>query len=182
MIESVIRQDYFEWLVNIVGDDECLDDNSYRKLLTYLHKVEFKYRIRKDMSRAKDGIDLRHRFAQEYQRAGIEDIESYLTGPCSVLEMMIALSFRCEEIMNDPVLGDRTSQWFWKMIINLGLGPMTDGMFDIDIVKDIVDIFLTRKYEPDGRGGLFTVRKAPRDLRRVEIWTIMMWYLDSITW
>lgn len=180
MIENVIKQDYFEWLVNIVGDDECLDDNSYRKLLTYLYETEFRYRIRKDVNRAKDGIDLRHRFAQEYRQAGIDDIESYITGPCNILEMMIALSFRCEEIMNDPALGDRTSQWFWKMIINLGLGPMTDGMFDEDIVKDVVEIFLNRKYDPDGRGGLFTVRKAPRDLRRVEIWTIMMWYLDSI--
>lgn len=180
MTESVIEREYFEWMLNIVGEDDYLDDNSYRKLLTYLHGVEFKYRIRRDMGRAKDGIDLRRRFARDYERVGIEEIETYLSGPCSVLEMMIALAFRCEEIMDNPVLGDRTRQWFWKMIINLGLGPMTDGNFDIDVVKDTVDVFLRRNYEPDGRGGLFTVRRTTRDLRRVEIWTQMMWYLDTI--
>lgn len=180
MNKDVIEKEYFEWMLGIIGDDDCLEDNSYRKLLTYLHQTPFKYRIRKDISRAKDGIDLRRRFAHDYENVGISEVETYLNGPCTILEMMIALSFKCEDIMNDPALGDRTSQWFWKMIINLGLGPMTDGMFDFDVVEDIIDIFIRRKYEPDGRGGLFTVRRAPRDLRDVEIWTQMLWFLDSI--
>jgi hypothetical protein len=105
-----------------------------------------------------------------------------LDGPCSVLEMMIALAIRCEEtIMDDPDIGDRTRQWFWGMIINLGLGGMTDANFDPDFVDDSVLRFLNRDYEPDGRGGLFTIRNCHRDLRDVEIWYQLCWYLDSIT-
>lgn len=51
-------------------------------------------------------------------------IASYLDNrPCSVLEMIIALAIRLEEhIMDDPDIGNRTGQWFWDMIVSLGLG------------------------------------------------------------
>ena len=101
--------------------------------------------------------------------------------PCSVLEMMVALAIRCEEsIMDNPVYGDRTGQWFWNMIVSLGLGSMTDEMYDRDYVDNIVDRFLDRDYSPDGRGGLFTIRNCEYDLRDVEITHQLYWYLDTI--
>ena len=55
----------------------------------------------------------------------------WMIRPCSVLEMMIALSMRCEEqIMDDPDIGNRTGQWFWDMIDNLGLGEHERLKFD----------------------------------------------------
>ena len=96
--------------------------------------------------------------------------------------MMVALAIRCEEtIMDDPQVGSRTGQWFWGMINNLGLGAMIDEKFDKNYVKEIVDRFLNRDYEPDGRGGLFTIRHCEDDLRNVEIWNQLCWYLDSIS-
>lgn len=63
----------------------------------------------------------------------------------SVLEMLIALSIRLEEhIMDDPEIGDRTGQWFWNMITNLGLGSMDDRKFNENRVEDIVTRFLER--------------------------------------
>jgi hypothetical protein len=132
-----------------------------------------------DENRAKDGIDLRWRFVNDRD---LIDVPACLDGPCSVLEMMIALVIRCEEtIMDDPELGDRTSQWFWNMIVNLGLGSMTDDRYDSMAVRRNVDRFLYRRYSPDGRGGLFFIRDCEQDLRGVEIWRQMCWYLDSIT-
>ena len=109
-------------------------------------------------------------------------IASYLDDrPCSVLEMLIALAMRCEEhIMDDPDIGNRTGQWFWSMITNLGLGSMTDAKFDRVKINHVILIFLDRKYKPNGEGGLFTVRNCPRDLRTIEIWYQMCWYLDDI--
>jgi hypothetical protein len=148
--------------------------------MLYLHDVEFTYSIPKDANRAEDGIDLRYRFTYDY--AGVEDAECYIFGPCSVLEMMVALAVRCEEtIMDDPGYGDRTSQWFWRMINNLGLGSMTDRRFDKYYVEDVVSDFLNRRYSPDGRGGLFTIRGCDSDLRRVELWIQLLWYLNTIT-
>jgi hypothetical protein len=96
--------------------------------------------------------------------------------------MMIGLVLRCEEtIMVDPSVGDRTSQWFWGMVRSLGLASMTDSRFDRRYVEDTIQKFLDRDYEPDGRGGLFTIRDCDQDLRNVEIWIQLLWYLDSIT-
>ena len=104
-----------------------------------------------------------------------------LDKPCSVLEMILALAYRCEEIMDDANVGNRTGQWFWKMITNLGLGAMTDQLYDPEYVEKTVRNFLNRKYEPDGHGGLFVIRNCEYDLRKEEIWTQMTWFLDSIT-
>jgi hypothetical protein len=96
--------------------------------------------------------------------------------------MMVFLAIRCEEtIMDDPGIGDRTRQWFWNMVINLGLGSMTDDNYDKQLVTNVLERFLNREYEPDGTGGLFVVSDRDCDLRDVEIWHQLCWYLDSIT-
>lgn len=177
MIQDDVVNEYFEWLVNIA----CADNKvvSYRKLLTYLHCVEFVFSEPMDGNRAEDGIELRYRFAHCY--LGDDEAEYLLNGPCSVLEMMLALSIRCEEtIMDDPTMGDRTSQWFWGMIASLGLGGMYDKNFDIYRVEDVIERFLNRDYEPDGTGGLFTVRDYDYDMRNIEIWHQLCEYLNSI--
>ena len=179
MLENELRKEYFEWLYYLVCDKRFSEQNSYRKLFEHLHNTEFVYFISMDDNRAKGGIDLRYRFGCSI---GYKDISEYLDGPCSVLEMMIALAIRCEEtIMDDENFGDRTDQWFWDMMKNLGLGHMNDDEFDEEYVSDVITRFLNRDYEPDGRGGLFFVRNCDIDLRDVEIWIQMLWYLDNIT-
>ena len=174
-----IEREYFEWLYDLVCKNRHSSGYSYRDLLSYLHDVEFTYTIPKDSNRAEDGIDLRYRFAYD---TGYVCADGYLDEPCSVLEMLIALAIRCEEcIMDDPKYGNRTAQWFWQMITSLGLGGMFDDRFDEDYVKNVITTFLNREYKPDGRGGLFTIRNCDYDLRDVEIWVIMLWYLDTIS-
>ena len=108
-------------------------------------------------------------------------ITEYLDGPCSVFEMMVALAQRCEAVMDDPKIGDRTGQWFWGMIASLGLNGMSDNHYDEKYVKDVINRFLDREYEPNGKGGLFTIRNCEHDLRDVEIWYQLCWYLDTIS-
>ena len=175
-----ISDEYFEWLYNSVCEGIYSDEISYQKLLMYLHNTEFTFIMQRDENRAEDGIDLRYRFSLEHDYED-RDITRYLDGPCSVLEMMIALATRCEEtIMDDTRYGKRTTQWFWGMINNLGLGGMTDDRFDKSYVDVVIDRFLNRDYEPNGKGGLFTIRNCDDDLRHVEIWIQLLWYLDSI--
>lgn len=178
MTREEIINEYFEFMVGIVCRNRFPEHISYRKLLTHLHKTRFRYSIIQDKNRAEEGIDLRWRFALAQ---GYEDIyEDALTGPCSVLEMMVALALRCEEnFMDDPRYGDRTAQWFWEMVVNLGLGPMRDDNFDRLYVIDTLERFLDRDYEPDGRGGLFTIRNCDRDVRTMEIWHQLCYYLDN---
>lgn len=179
MIQDRVNNDYFEWLFDMMCEDRYSEKISYRKLLMFLHNKKFRYSISRDENRAEDGMSLRIRFDRSYDT--IENAECYIEGPCSVLEMIVALAIRCEEdIMDDPSVGDRTRQWFWGMIVNLGLGSMSDDNFDKRRVDDVVECFLNREYEPDGKGGLFTIRDCDCDLRDVEIWYQMCWYINSI--
>ena len=182
-MDDEIRNEYFEWLYNSVCDKVFSKNNSFRKLLMRLHSIEFTFIIQRDANRADDGINMRRRFAINNGYEHIYDeIMEILDEPCSILEMMIALAIRCEEtIMDDPIIGDRTKQWFWGMITNLGLGSMTDDQFDKNYVDSVIQTFLNREYESDGRGGLFTINNCNIDLRDVEIWYQLCWYLDSIT-
>lgn len=166
-----MEQGYFEWLYNKMCDGRY-GVESFRKLFKQLYDTEFIFSIPRDRNRADDGIDLRIRYFGDRRHHDI---------PCSVLELMVALAIRMEEtIMDNTTIGDRTAQWFWGMISSMGLNSMTDSMYDDIRVEDIVNRFLNREYEADGRGGLFTIRNCEYDLREVEIWYQLCWYLDNI--
>lgn len=183
MRERLVNRIYFNWLVDLISRNRYSEEISYRKLLSHLHSIDFRYSILMDQNREEDGINLRYRFAltQGYENS-IDEILDILDGPCSVLEMMVALALRCEEtIMDDPEIGDRTRQWFWGMVVSLGLGSMYDSGFNDRYVDDVIERFLDRDYDPDGSGGLFTIKHCDRDLRTVEIWHQLCWYLNSIT-
>ena len=182
MLRDTLKYDYFEWLYNLACGIRYSKHISYRTLLAHLHTTRFEWVIPRDKNRADEGIDLRYRFAlvSDYSES-VDDILDALEGPCSILEMMVALAIHAEDIMDDAEYGDRTGQWFWSMIISLGLGSMTDDRYDTQYVDSVIDIFLNREYEPNGKGGLFTIRNCDRDLTTVEIWHQLCWYLNSIT-
>lgn len=171
-----VRAEYFNWIYQLVCDDTV-----HTKLLSQLFDTPFAYILEMDGNRAADGENLRYRFGRE---VGYHDsvIASELDNcPCSVLEMMVALAVRMEEhIMEDEELGDRTGQWFWNMIVSLGLGSMTDVRYDSDRVEDILQRFMDRRFKRDGSGSLFTIEGTRQDMRNVEIWYQMCMYLDTI--
>lgn len=180
--ENGVRNDYFEWLYNYVCKGRVNNKVSYKRLLGFLHQIEFTFSIPNDVNRAKDGVDLRYRYAISTDDIGLTPniIMDTLDGPCSVFEMMVALAVRCEvTIMDDTRYGDRTGQWFWTMMTNLGIGYMNDELFNKDIAEEIIYTFLDREYAPDGKGGLFYIRNCEDDLRDIEIWSQLCWYLDK---
>lgn len=183
MSKDELNNKYFEWMYQLVYDDRLRFKRlSYRKLLSLLHTTEFIYSVEMDSNRWTDGINLRYRFGSE---SSISDriIVQYLGDePCSVLEMMMALALRCEEnIMKDVDMGDRTAHWFWSMIDNMGLGMMSDPKFDKTYVQLVTDSFLNRDYGYHGEGSLFTVLNPRKDMRNVEMWYQMCWYLDELS-
>lgn len=180
MTRDELINEYFEWMYQLVCNDRYYKRLSYRKLLYFLHDTDFAYTIPMDGNRESDGIGLRYSFGRQ---CGHEDslVAAHLDDrPCSVLEMMIALSIRCEsQIMDDPAAGDRTGEWFWNMVVSLGLGKMSDDHFDRNAVTHIINKFLNRDYKRNGEGGLFTVEHCEQDMRTAEIWYQMCWYLDE---
>lgn len=182
MNKNELEYEYVNWMYSLVCNEDYTKKLSYRKLLKFLHSVDFTYLIETDGNRFEDGIELRYKFGYE-NNYDISMISKYLDcRPCSVLEMMIALAIRLEEhIMDDPEVGNRTGQWFWNMIVNLGLGSMNDSRFNKLYVQNIIHKFLEREYQPNGKGGLFTIEDCHYNLREIEIWYQACWYLDNIT-
>lgn len=171
---------YFEWICSLIGNE--YQRRSYNRLLSYLNEIPFDYIIGMDANREADGINFRYRFG--YENGFDQRIIASLLDDrqCSVLEMMAALAFRCEEqIMSNAEYGDRTGQWFWSMIESLGLSGMDDLHFDKPSIDEIIDIFLHREYSRNGKGGLFTVKNPKYDMPNTEIWYQMNYYINELS-
>ena len=175
-----IGRRYFRWLIRKIDTPEYPVRN-YTHLLNHLHSVFFISMIELDENRESDGIDLRYRFGYE-ANIDPEDIHQHIdTRPCTVLEMMVALCIRVEEhIMYDNDIGDRTGRWFWDMIESLGLEYEDNDNYNADEVSETISRFIRREYYSNGQGGLVTLPDCPHDLREVEIWYQVQWYLNSI--
>lgn len=180
MTRRELNNEYFAWMCQLVCTTGYSKHSPHRLLLRRLHEWDFTYTHPMDGNRAEDGVNLRYRFGYEnsYDNAMIA---AYLdNSDCSVLEMMVALAIKCEEIMKDSEIGDRTGYWFWKMIESLDLGDMDDLRYDECYTDYVIERLLDREYGRDGKGGLFTIKNCDRDLRSVEIWYQALWYLQKI--
>ena len=175
-------QDYFEWLASTASPlvREDIDPYiSFRLMLKELHSIPFvMHRYEKDNNRILDGLSLRERYSILFD-VDNEEPDIY---DASVLEVMVALALKIEEdIMSDPRYGDRTHQWFNTMLSSMGLGSFTDvkiAKHGTDEIHNIINTMMFHKYEKNGTGGLFRIRKTTRDMRSAELWHQACWYLD----
>lgn len=170
MLEKRVKDLYFTWLVSIIDDG---DTDEFDLLLRYLFDREFTWILDFDSNRAAYGLELRNIFIVENDYG--DRMKKYMPdGPCSVLEMMIGLALSAEKVVGDH------KAWFWFMIKNLGLKDCRDDVYSQTAVKRKIDIFLNRTFRPDGKGGLFYIKNSENDLREIEIWYQLMFYINSI--
>lgn len=167
-----MNDSYFCWLVGLIGDEYIAQN--YQKLLWKLYTTNYIWELDYDRNRAADGLYLR----REYANAS--GYFQFISGDCSMLEMFIALARRAEnDIMHDPDFGDRSAQWFWAMLQNLGLDVYDDFHWFEREVDRILDIFIHRRYAKNGVGGAFPVRSQARDLTQTDLWWQMNAYLEE---
>ena len=168
-----VRNNYFDWLCELIGGKK-----NYSLLFHKLFTTEFYWVVEFDDDRAKDAKDLRRTFLN---MVGSPD----LTGLnyVSVLEVLIALSISCEDnLMANRDLGDRTPEWFWMMITNLGLQVYSDNNWNLDSENDvayIIDIWLSRRYAFNGVGGAFPLQICHTDQRKINLWYQLQAYLQE---
>ncbi len=180
MIFDDIGGRYYDWLHSIVCGEWKPRGISFHRLLMYLFNTEYLPACEMDDSRANDGINLRYRFADVNDISYADAEKAFDSAPCNMLEMMVALAIRIEEhIMEDPAAGNRVGQWFWNMVVSLGLAAMDDKRFDEYKAEYIIDRFNRRDYQPNGQGGLFTVTNPAEDMRSIDIWYQLMEYLNE---
>lgn len=153
------ESDYYIWLRDIVGNI-----GDYDLLIKQLDRIPFEWVFALDENRAAGGILLRSRYANDFS----VDDEEVRTGPCTVLEMLIALA----DHMVDQ-LGADTSRWFWQLIENLHLDAYDDYNYDARCVESIILSWLLRDYEGDGEGSIFPLKAYSGDCRNLDMWSQM---------
>lgn len=166
---------YFDWLYKMVAVN-----GHYRTLCSQLFGMEFTFLLPKDQSRQSDGRDLRAIFCDE-NGVPVESLDVELNTFCSVFEMLLALARRIDsDVMYEESKGNRTADWFFRMINNLGLSFCTDENWTEKMSQNVdfvVKKWLARDIDDNGNGGIFPLTRHTSDQRRVEIWYQMQSYL-----
>ncbi len=179
MIKNLIiskNDNYFKWLCTLI-ESETYDINMWMNVLEALYSKPFYYVHPKDVNRIEDGSELWTRYCEIINLSKNDNQNHNFV---SILEVMIALAIRCEnEIMSCIDGSNHTSIWFFDMLDSLGLVELFNENFDINEFEYITDRFLNRNYDPDGKGGLFYIPGINTDLREIEIWYQMNWYLNK---
>ena len=177
MNDNVLLEEYYSWLCNLVETNK--EDRSYFLLMDALFNKEFKWSVPNDDNRIADALELRERFCEEELDIDYENV--IFDKECSMLEILIALSYRCEFIVADMAETIPMIDWFWKLIDNIGIDLFDDEEWSNPNVRIIVDESLNdiieRRYKRDGKGGLFPLKKSKKDQRKLELWYQMSAYL-----
>lgn len=158
---------YFEWLCFLVNADM----ERYSELLFQLHDTDFVWCLELDESRANDGLELR----KEYYEMTGDDWVMLMEKPCSVLEMLVALARRMDDMLMDDNTASRVPVWFWEMVKNLGLKKYKNVVMlvgnddDLYGIQTILHMWMTREFEFDGVGSVFPLQNPASDQRDATI-------------
>lgn len=173
MYSTFRERDYIEWLSQYIPNDSY-----YTKLIDEMFYSEFSYINAMDSSRAEDGLSLRYRYELEKGYPEGTIVSYFDRKPCSILEMIVGLAIRAEETFGATnIFGSYASHLIGNMLYNMGLSSQTDDNYDPIVVDDILTSFVYRQYSRNGEGGLFVINDPSLDLRRMDIWKQLNWYL-----
>ena len=179
MIHNDVEDLYFKWLSTLVFPNEEIQRN-YIGLLNLLYEIEYIWNqnIPLDENRYIDGINLRESFSYK-SKIPSDIVQNSIQGPCTILEMICALGIRIDnDIMATYYTGyDHGYFWIQKMLKNLNILQYDDLNFDEDAVRRKIDNFLKRRYSENGFGGLFYVPNSEKDMRSMNIWDQMCYYI-----
>jgi hypothetical protein len=156
----------------------------YGKLMKYLNNTEYEFKTLLDENRLSDALNMRNNFLEEYFGGSYNKYDSTIVaacpniivfGPhrCSILEMLAALSIRCEIEMTGEPGCDVLGRMFWIAIDNSGLGKFSDDKFDGQFVKKTVNEMTNFDIFPFHRPGI--------DKNRVDLWYAMqLWITENL--
>ena len=180
---------YFSWITGqiVMKEEEPAgsEEAVFEDLCRLLFETDYFYGIEEDGIRAKDATDLRKVYAEKVGSAlgknerEIDRIWKSVHGKCSVLELILSLCIRLDEMVNEGEEGAMVALFFRILTENIGLksGSPEDW-------KGRIERLMKREYHPDGSGGgLFPLkkwsRKTGKDQRMVSIWYQMNAWLDE---
>lgn len=125
-----------------------------------------------------DGLDLRYEFLSQHPPLRAD--RDWLELDCSMLEMLIALAIRADFETDTGAIAGGVEGWFWKFMDNVRLSQYIDALINaksLGVIDRTLETINNRTYKPNGRGGLFPLRKPQKDQREVELWYQLSAYL-----
>lgn len=141
---------YFGWLCSSVGCE--------RNIGAVLHSVDYSYSIPMDGNRYEDGIELRYKFGESKGYSHAEC--SYLDDrPCSVLEMMVALSLR----LSSSVFDEDDCEYYTRVIFNSMLWYIRVDSRVNGMVNRIFDTMNGKQY-------WFPLKHTTKNPNEIEVW------------
>ena len=173
---------YAEWLAL-----DYIKLPEYSNLISYMLKFPFIYTVKNDANRAYDGLDIRKHYIRETNSYPFKDRNLC----CTFAEFLCALADRIDFVFYMPEYGHRQYAYFKMMLRNLHVDWATDDTLSkSDVDRDVLDLFSDaisgaidrindRSYDPDGQGGIFPLRYAEEDQRKVEIWMQLAAYISE---
>lgn len=180
-----IDSEYVGWLFERV-DGPALDEylDVMMTILAILHNTKFEVVLPMDENRAKDGISLRNIWLFErpcdYQNS--DEFRVWMSMPCSVLEALVALSEKMVMQLDSSV-----SFCFATLLDNIGIKRYRNyvelGAVEAEDISRRLDIFMRRKYNPDGTGGgAFPIEGTNIDMLQTELLYQMYAYVRRIVY
>ena len=174
MRSEPLDEAYLAWLYGQVASVKTrARARTFWSLSRQMHRTLFVALVDHDENRCADAKDLRYEFLAEHE--GEQGDLGWTRSPCSMLELFVVLARLLAFEMDDPV-----RVWFWHLIEVLDMEQFNDRNYDAhaeEHISEALDRIVWRTYEPDGRGGLFPLRRPERDQRNVELWYQLNAYL-----
>ena len=176
MNHAPLDERYLLWLYKQIGYAPSRNPSrTHWKLVRQLYTKEFVWFVPNDDNRVADGKELRRLFVREEEI--VDPDPDWMGLGCSMLEMLLALSYRLEFLTNEE-----PRDWFWNLIENIGIGMQgsSDRHYNKEIEKEIdeaLDRVIWRTYSKTGEGGLFPVPETALDQCKIEIWYQISAYL-----
>lgn len=184
---------YLHWIAKHTGL-KVSEMKKRETLFNILLKTEYIYdsrHISLDINRIYDGLKLRTLYMEEMDADYIEGLPSDGDMAVGVLEVLAALSCRIDdEYLYD---GQKHSGWLlWKMLDNLNLLNCDDFSLanrepkqkdryrtGYSYIKDILDYWMNRNFEPDGYGSPFPLKNPLRNQKNVQLWDQAIAYVGE---
>lgn len=176
MSDGDIDKLYFDWLYNIVCP-ELGGRASYRTVSEHMNHVIFDWSVPNDDNRSAEGKELRYEFLDANDVTLRGDETSFLEPDATLFEVIVALCRRADFQAERGV-----NNWFRIILENLGLLECSDdavGPADAPKIDKVLLKLNSRRYRPNGRGGLFPLRSSSDDQRKVELWYQLAAYLTE---
>lgn len=142
-------------------------------VLKDLHSINFYWddRVPMDENRALDGVYERKYFFKDM------GVRGEFLFPCSVVEMLVALSKRISDEYVYAKGGDEDETWiiFLFFVKNLGINPDTSK----ETLTRNVKFWLKRDYMDDGIGSILPLSHRVKGYHLMEIWSQINIFLNE---